>query len=153
MLKVKQDSDCVRFFWGRAFELIVRDTNSVLEVQPEVGLSTIIPLNDLQAIWLDIKKEDVGTRAWTYWLLPRFVRMIPGLVNLLPGTTYRVFFGDLVLHTSSGQYRLKIASTENKHDDQRLVSELASYTGCEVAPFSKQSAMNAEFNFQYTYLG
>jgi hypothetical protein len=60
MLKVKQDSDCVRFFWGREFELIVHDTNGVLEVQPEVGLSTIIPLNDLQAIWLDIKKEDVG---------------------------------------------------------------------------------------------
>jgi hypothetical protein len=152
MLKVKQDSDCVHLFWGRDYELIVHDGKNTLEIQPREGLSTIVPLSDLKAVWLNIKKEDVGTRAWTYWFLPRFVRMIRGLVNLLPGTTYRVFFGDLVLHTSSGQYRLKIASTENKHDDQRLVSELASYTGCEVTPFSKQSAMNAEFNFQYTYL-
>jgi hypothetical protein len=152
MLKVKQDSDCVRFFWGREFELIVHDGKNTLEIQPREGLSTILPLSDLKAVWLDIKNEGAGTRFWATLFLPRFVRAIPALMQFFPGATYRVFFGELVIHTNSKQYRLPVSSKENNNDDRRLVSELASYAGCQVAAFSSQSAMNAEFSFQYTYL-
>jgi hypothetical protein len=155
MLKVKQDSDCVHLFWEQAkqpFKLTVRDVQGVLEVQTETGLKTQIVLNDLKAVWLDMKREDVGYYLWPRLFLSPLFLLFPGLMRYIPGLTYRTFLSDLVLHTKSGQFRLPIRSTEAKHGEQRLVLQLASYAGCEVAPFSKQSAMNAEFNFQYTSL-
>ena len=155
VLRVKQDSDCVRLFWNQAkkpFKLTVHDLQGVLKVQTETGLKMQIVLNDLKAIWLDTKREAVGYCLWPYLFLPPLFLLFPGLMRHIPGLTYRTFLSDLVLHTNSEQFRLQIRSTVTKHGEQRLVAQLASYAGCEVAPFSKQSAMNAEFNFQYTHL-
>jgi hypothetical protein len=156
MLKVKQDSDCVHLFWEQPkqpFKLTIHDVQGILEVQTEMGLKTQIVLNDLKAVWLDTKREDVGYYLWPRLFLSHLFLLFPGLMRYLPGLTYRTFLSDLVLHTTSEQFRLPIRSTEAKHEEQRLVSQLASYTGCEIAPFSRQSAMNAEFHFQYTALG